>query len=696
MELLHYLFKSSLVLSLFFAVYSIFLKKDTHFQWHRWFLATGILLSYSLPLFVFTRVIYIAAPITTNNTSFIETGISITTQEIHWSQFIIVFYLLGLLIMGLRFLHQCYTLYKIIHSSTPDTIDGSPCQETEVQCMPFSFFKYIIINKKLHSKEELSMMVIHENVHSSQYHTLDILLSNLLLIGQWWNPMAWFYKKSMEENLEFIADAETIKTTACPKTYQYTLVKNTVATLQPALATHFYQSLIKKRIIMLNKTASTNISRWKTLLVLPLIALFFWNFNMEAQIKFEQQDQETTRYIVKPETTNKELKSIEKMFKPYKTQIKFTGVKRNKKKNITEITVKTRRSLANSFKHGMTLENKLTKGIDTFTLHIDPSSSDIILSSLIDDHPFTATFTEKGSIAYVTDTETKVTSKNDLSKALHILDEEEVSSKIVVAINPENIKSMNVLTGNNAIKKYGSKGENGVIEISTKSKNLKVGTSENSKPTFKFTPTNSISENISEVPLYILEGKEVSGTSLKNIIPNDIKSISVLKNKKATDKYGRKGENGVIEISTKAKNLKVGTSENSKPTFKFTPTNSISENISEVPLYILEGKEVSSEIIEAINPDQMHAINVLKGSNATEKYGSKGKNGVVEITLKSSTKHIPKNVLYIVDGKETNTMEDLDRNTIKDISVLKGKNATDLYGKKGKDGVVIITTKKEK
>jgi len=532
MELLHYLFKSSLVLSLFFAVYSIFLKKDTQFQWHRWFLVAGVLLSYTIPLIVFTRIIHITAPVTGNNTSFIATGISAATKEIHWSQYMVVFYILGLFVMSLRFLKQCYSLYKIIHNSTAATIDGSPYQKTTIKCMPFSFFKYIVINRKLHSKEELSMILIHENIHSSQYHTLDILLSNLLLIGQWWNPMAWFYKKSMEENLEFIADAGTIKTTACAKTYQYTLVKNTVETLQPALATHFYQSLIKKRILMLNKPTSNNINRWKTIVILPLIALFMWSFNVEEKTAYLQKNNEPLSYIVTPETSNSELKSIEVAFEPNKIQLKFTDIKRNKDDQIIQISIKTRQTSAKNFVKRMSIKKQDNKVIKAFKLQLDPVTSDIILNTL---------------------------------------DKEDKSTTI-------------------------------------------------------FTETSTLINNIG------------------------------------------------ITSSTQ---------------------DNIKKTSSPKKLYILDGKEVPSKIIEEIK-EQIGIINVLKGSNATKKYGIKGKNGVMEITLKSNTKSIPKNTLYIVDGKETNTADNIPPNTIKDISVLKGKKATDLYGKKGENGVIIITTKKEK
>ena len=52
-------------------------------------------------------------------------------------------------------------------------------------------------------------------------------------------------------------------------------------------------------------------------------------------------------------------------------------------------------------------------------------------------------------------------------------------------------------------------------------------------------------------PLYLVDGVEKTG--IVNIDPNDIESIEVLKDAKATAKYGEKGKNGVILIQTKRK-----------------------------------------------------------------------------------------------------------------------------------------------
>ncbi len=52
------------------------------------------------------------------------------------------------------------------------------------------------------------------------------------------------------------------------------------------------------------------------------------------------------------------------------------------------------------------------------------------------------------------------------------------------------------------------------------------------------------------------------------------------------------------------------------------------------PIYIVDGKPLSSKKIAKINPNKIKNINVLKGANATSLYGSKGANGVIVINTK--------------------------------------------------------------
>jgi hypothetical protein len=138
-------------------------------------------------------------------------------------------------------------------------------------------------------------------------------------------------------------------------------------------------------------------------------------------------------------------------------------------------------------------------------------------------------------------------------------------------------------------------------------------------------PEKSTSLQTQVPPLYVVDGKMISETEFKksSLQPNDIMSVTVLKGKDATDKYGDKGKDGVVEITLKSVNDK--------------------------PLYVINNKIVSYEEGRKVEPAKIESINVLKGKNATDKYGDKGKNGVVEITLKATQETKPSSEIHVTD-----------------------------------------------
>lgn len=104
---------------------------------------------------------------------------------------------------------------------------------------------------------------------------------------------------------------------------------------------------------------------------------------------------------------------------------------------------------------------------------------------------------------------------------------------------------------------------------------------------------------------------------------------------------------------------------------------------------MVDGKRATAIAVTS-DKDQIASVNVLKGDAATTKYGSDGKNGVVEITTKAAAAPI-----YIIDGKRSTEaeMKKLGKEQIASVDVLKGETAIAKYGNDGKNGVIVITTK---
>ena len=295
MELGIYLLKSVTVLSIFYVVYYLFLRKDTLFTAKRHYLLGGILASLFLPFLEFTRTIYKEATVVEMIpfSEVIPSSAQIIDQTqdpfiINWWQLALIVYVIGILVMGVRLLIQIYALLNLIRTYPSEKINGFNFIKTDKNISPFSFFKYIVYNPSMHTQEELQMILKHEQVHVSQWHSIDIIVANVVRILQWVNPFSWYYKKSLEENLEFIADNETALLVPSKKQYQLTLVKASSPMYAPALTTQFYQSFIKKRIIMLNKNTSKRRNIWKLSIVLPVLAVFLWSFNVKEVVEYKE------------------------------------------------------------------------------------------------------------------------------------------------------------------------------------------------------------------------------------------------------------------------------------------------------------------------------------------------------------------------------------------------------------------------
>ncbi len=126
-------------------------------------------------------------------------------------------------------------------------------------------------------------------------------------------------------------------------------------------------------------------------------------------------------------------------------------------------------------------------------------------------------------------------------------------------------------------------------------------------------------------PLYLIDGKETNAVAMKSLDPKLITTVDVIKGQKAIDTYGDKAKNGVIKISTTKSGIG-GSGE--KIIIKTTKPGN--------PLIYVDGKPITQEEMNLLNPNDIESMNVLKGESAIKKYGNKGSEGVIEIVMKKA------------------------------------------------------------
>jgi hypothetical protein len=356
-NLIVYLIKSATLLLLFYSTYYFLLKKNTFFTTNRWFLLFGLFCAAFLPLLSFQKIVWVEPVISSVDTSNFEVittnsmvNLPLPVEEnflISWEMVVGLLYGIGVLVFLTQLLVEFYSLRKIIKRKSKIKVDGFELIEVQEAIAPFSFFKKIVYNRNLFQPEELRNIIEHEKIHAKQLHSLDVLIARIYCIVFWWNPVVWFYKNVMVQNLEFIADHNALAKAKDKKSYLLTLLKITTAEKHVAITNHFYQSLIKKRIVMLHTNQSKKYHSWRYFIVLPALVFFMLTYQVEvvAQEKQSIIDSENQKLSlieleIEAQTTDKELKEASMLFnQEFGITLEYSKLKRNKKGDIIAIKV---------------------------------------------------------------------------------------------------------------------------------------------------------------------------------------------------------------------------------------------------------------------------------------------------------------------------------------------------------------------
>jgi len=392
------------------------------------------------------------------------------TSAISWVQIVLLVYWAGILFLACRNIYSLICLFRLVHSGKHEKLEkGVTLVVHNQEIVPFSWMKYIVISRK-DLEENGREILIHEMAHIHHRHSVDLLVADICIFFQWFNPGAWLLKQELQNIHEYEADE-----------------------------TGFNHSKLKKRITMMLKEKSNPWARLKYLYVLPLAAIAVTAF---ARPEISEKVEEISAVKVNDLAEIVEKKSEENVVKEpidtTKNKVVVVGYRTEKKDSV------------------------LTSGKKKVAISVQGISGE--------------------------------------GKPLVIINGKESEREVVNALNPERIESVSVIGPEKAIKIYGEKAKDGVMDIKLYSEK-------------KFAPRKIEIEGINKTrldalnsgakswgatfrsadggkPLVIIDGKEATGDDpLANISPDRIRSISVLKDKTALAAYGDKGKNGVIEVN---------------------------------------------------------------------------------------------------------------------------------------------------
>ena len=289
--MLAYFLKINVAIALFYAFYRLFFYKDTFFTWRRAALLCFFAISAVYPLLNIQTWITEQEPMVAMADLYADIVLpefTITPEQAtsDWKTLLLQtvgFAYWGMVIvLAIRFFIQLAGIIRLAFRCRKAKIGNTNVHLLRQASGPFSFFHWIFIHPTSHTEDELSEILTHEQTHANQWHSIDVLVSEIVCIFCWFNPFAWLMKREIRTNLEYLADNRVLETGHDSKAYQYHLLGLSHHKAAATIYNSFNVLPLKKRIKMMNKKRTREIGRTKYLMFLPLAALLMIISNIEA------------------------------------------------------------------------------------------------------------------------------------------------------------------------------------------------------------------------------------------------------------------------------------------------------------------------------------------------------------------------------------------------------------------------------
>ncbi|MGS2764025.1 M56 family metallopeptidase [Sinomicrobium sp. M5D2P9] len=457
-----YAAKSGGFITLFYGCYWLFLHRETFFRWNRYFLLSGVILSLVLPFWTITRtvdavqMVYLPDENAENVVSDAITGGPDMWNIVFW------IYISGLVFFAIRLMVQFLSLRRCLSSCKKRKEGNILVMETTEDISPFSFFYFLVYNPGMYSdRKELEVILSHEKAHIRQLHSFDVVLLHVFTVFQWCNPVVWLYKKAAVRNLEYLADRSAAGTDrGDKKDYQLLLLRQTAAYKEHMVLTNtFFNSSIKKRVVMLHTRNSNQKQLWKYGIVIPVLTLFLFVVNTrEVAAQGEENGKELNIDVsIDKDVTDNYLEAKSKALKSsHGIELEFKRIKRNALGEIIAIS--------SIFKKGASTGSWAVSGdkpIKPFHFFMDGSDE------------FGYATIEKTEVYGLPMPASQVVSGMNVNTGNAVPPLYVIDGKIrdkdfdMNSVSPSSIARIDVLKGENARKKYGKDGVNGVVEITT-------------------------------------------------------------------------------------------------------------------------------------------------------------------------------------------------------------------------------------
>ncbi len=298
--MLSYILQVSVCWGIFFLLYALVLSRTTFFSWNRAYLMLTLVISLALPLLewpvpeatsaVALQAAYYMQPITigVQQLEIVVTATpEMTSPEssssmLTWRSVLLLIYWIGVAVAGVRLLYGMWQIYALYRKSEQHKRQVYTLVSTPTLHTPFSFFRLLFWSRALpYPKADAAKIIRHEQAHMDGWHSLDILIAEILGVLFWFNPLIYLYTRSLRTVHEYLAD-EAVLHHSKKTTYGHLLIRQSQSGQAIALANHFSHVQLKKRILMMTKKKSHRHQLLRYALALPLLAALAFAFTLPS------------------------------------------------------------------------------------------------------------------------------------------------------------------------------------------------------------------------------------------------------------------------------------------------------------------------------------------------------------------------------------------------------------------------------
>lgn len=274
-DFLIYNSKVAILLAVFWLFYRLLMERETFHRLNRAVLLLSVLAAFTLPLCEITlhETVVTAQPETVLS-ALAEDNPTVNAVQGNGDMWVAVLTVICLAGMVTTLTRTVWSIDRIIrfvnNCERHPQPDGTMIAVSEQNLAPFSWWNTIVLSRADFEAHD-SALLAHEQAHIKSYHSVDILLMELVLALQWFNPAAWLMRRDLRTVHEYEADEAVLACGIDTHHYLSLLMERANATSRYAMTNGISQKTLRSRFLMMARHRSKPSHIFRLLYALPVI-----------------------------------------------------------------------------------------------------------------------------------------------------------------------------------------------------------------------------------------------------------------------------------------------------------------------------------------------------------------------------------------------------------------------------------------